>query len=316
VPIEVKLTEYKRKKVDAGLGFSTNTGSRVQLNLENLSRAGWQTKLGATVETRAQNANLDFTAPVSKEGYHDSYGTSYTHATVAGEETALAKVAFHRRWGGPNLTRDFQIELLSERKTLIGQASTRTHSLPLTYEVTWRHLDSLLQPKRGYLLQAKIGGAPLPVFGGQSFVRAYTRGQYYFPLGKQGVLLARAEIGALASRDTENIPSTYLFRAGGDQSVRGYGYQQLGVREGDAITGARYMATSSVEYQHWLSSSWGAAVFVDGGNAANQLHGLHPAYGYGVGGRWNSPVGPINVDVAYGRAVRKVRLHFSLGVAF
>ena len=36
----------------------------------------------------------------------------------------------------------------------------------------------------------------------------------------------------------------------------------------------------------------------------------------GVGARWRSPVGPINVDVAYGQAVHKVRLHFSLGFTF
>jgi translocation and assembly module TamA len=38
--------------------------------------------------------------------------------------------------------------------------------------------------------------------------------------------------------------------------------------------------------------------------------------GYGVGARWRSPVGPINVDVAYGKAVKEVRLHFSLGFTF
>lgn len=324
VPIHIKLTEYKRKKVDAGLGFSTNTGARAQLNFENLSRGGWQSKLGMILETKAQNASLDFIAPTSSQGYHDSYGTSFVRSSVAGETTATAKIAFQRRWGSPKLTREMQIELLSERKTLLGLASTNistnistsTRSLPLSYEVTWRQLDSLLQPKRGYLLQAKIGGAPIPIFGGQSFVRLYTRGQWYLPLGKQGILLTRGELGALASRETENIPSSYLFRAGGDQSVRGYGYQQLGVQEAGAITGARYLATGSVEYQHWLQPSWGAAVFLDGGNAANQLHGLKPELGYGVGGRWNSPVGPINLDVAYGHAVRKARLHFSLGLAF
>jgi translocation and assembly module TamA len=35
-----------------------------------------------------------------------------------------------------------------------------------------------------------------------------------------------------------------------------------------------------------------------------------------VGARWRSPVGPINVDLAYGHAVRKARLHFSLGFTF
>jgi translocation and assembly module TamA len=58
------------------------------------------------------------------------------------------------------------------------------------------------------------------------------------------------------------------------------------------------------------------AVFYDVGKAGDNFHDLKPKVGYGVGARWRSPVGPINVDVAYGKAVHKVRLHFSLGFTF
>jgi translocation and assembly module TamA len=112
------------------------------------------------------------------------------------------------------------------------------------------------------------------------------------------------------------VPSTFLFRAGGDQSVRGYAYQELGVREDDATVGGRYLATGSAELQYWFKPPWGMAVFYDAGNAADNLADLKPKVGYGVGARWRSPAGPINVDVAYGKAVHKVRLHFSLGFTF
>ena len=69
------------------------------------------------------------------------------------------------------------------------------------------------------------------------------------------------------------MPSTFLFRAGGDQSVRGYGYQELGVQEGDAIVGGRYLLTGSAEYQYWFKPPWGVAVFVDAGNAADKHQG-------------------------------------------
>ena len=112
------------------------------------------------------------------------------------------------------------------------------------------------------------------------------------------------------------MPSSFLFRAGGDQSVRGYGYQQLGVQEGDAIVGGRYLLTAGAEYQYWFRPPWGVAVFYDAGNAGDKFSDLNPKSGYGVGARWRSPVGPINVDVAYGHAVKKARLHFSLGFTF
>jgi len=138
----------------------------------------------------------------------------------------------------------------------------------------------------------------------------------YLPLGVSTNAIFRAELGALTSRDKNGVPAVYLFRAGGDQSVRGYGYQELGVAQDGAITGGRYLATASAEYQYWFKPQYGAAVFYDAGNAGDTISALHPKSGYGVGARWKSPVGPINVDVAYGHAVRKYRLHFSLGFTF
>jgi translocation and assembly module TamA len=35
-----------------------------------------------------------------------------------------------------------------------------------------------------------------------------------------------------------------------------------------------------------------------------------------VGIRWRSPVGPLRIDLAYGEQVRRVRLHFSVGITF
>jgi len=58
------------------------------------------------------------------------------------------------------------------------------------------------------------------------------------------------------------------------------------------------------------------AVFYDAGNAADKVKDLKPKSGYGIGARWRSPVGPINVDLAYGHAAKKARLHFSLGFTF
>jgi translocation and assembly module TamA len=120
----------------------------------------------------------------------------------------------------------------------------------------------------------------------------------------------------VGSREKLGVPSTFLFRAGGDQSVRGYGYQTLGVKEGVATVGGRYLATASAELQYWFKPPWGMAVFYDAGNAADRVADLRPKVGYGVGARWRSPAGPINVDIAYGQAERQVRLHFSLGFTF
>jgi translocation and assembly module TamA len=120
----------------------------------------------------------------------------------------------------------------------------------------------------------------------------------------------------VAASGRDGIPSDFLFRAGGDQSVRGYAYQSLGVREGEAIVGGRWLAVASVEYVRWLTPQWGAAVFIDTGDAADTLDALEPVQGYGVGARWKSPVAPLNLDIAYGQEAEGVRLHFSVGFSF
>ncbi|MGV7207926.1 autotransporter assembly complex protein TamA [Oxalobacteraceae bacterium A2-2] len=316
LPLLVKVTENKRKNVSAGLGFSTNTGNRASLTYDDLAVFGLKMKSALTLETKKQTAKADFYFPVTPDGYNDSVGASYERTDISGELTAVSTVAAKRTWGTPLLERSLTLEFLSESQTLTGQETTRSKSLPLTYGVTWRKLDNLLFPTKGYALNAQLGGALLPILTDEAFVRGYARGVMYLPFGASSNVILRAETGVLASRNKAGVPATYLFRAGGDQSVRGYAYQALGVQEGTAITGGRYLAVASAEYQYWFKPQYGAAVFYDAGNAADSVQDLHPKSGYGIGARWKSPVGPINVDAAYGHAVKEYRLHFSLGFSF
>lgn len=316
LPLLVRVTENKRKNVSAGLGYSTNTGNRASLTYDDLSIFGLRMKSALTLETKKQSAHSDFYYPVTAQGYRDSIGASFERSDILGETTSVAAISGKRAWGTPLLERSLTLEFLSETKTIANVETGSSKSLPLTYGSTWRHLDSLLFPTKGYVINAQLGGALLPILTDEAFVRGYARAVLYHPLGAHNNVILRAEGGALASREKQGVPAVYLFRAGGDQSVRGYAYQQLGIQEGTAITGGRYLATGSAEFQHWFKPAWGAAVFYDAGSAADTLKDLHPKSGYGVGGRWKSPVGPINVDLAYGHAVRKYRLHFSLGFTF
>ena len=317
LPLVVRVTENKQQNVSAGLGFSTNTGNRAQLNYDNLNVWGTRFKSALTMETKKQAAHANFYFPTTERGYNDSAGASFERSDISNEITAVTTISAKRNWGGTNLERSLTFEFLSEDKTVVGLEQTRSKSLPLTYAITKRSLDSLLFPTKGYVINAQVGGALLPVLTDERFVRVAGKAVYYRPLGEKGELIVRGEMGALGSKEKRGVPAVYLFRAGGDQSVRGYGYQELGVKEGDATIGGRYMLTGSAEYQYWFKPKWAIAAFYDAGNAADTVKAaMTPKSGYGLGGRYKSPVGPINVDVAYGHAVQKYRLHFSLGFTF
>jgi translocation and assembly module TamA len=315
-PVLVRVTENKQKNVSAGLGYSTNTGNRAQVTYDDLSVFGLRMKSNIILETLRQTARADFYFPTTPKGYNDSVGAGFERNDLRGERTSVTTIAARRAWGSPLLERSLTLEVLSEQRSVDGQMKSSSKSIPLTYSITKRALDNLLVPTSGYVINAQIGGAVLPVLTDERFVRASTRFVNYRPIGAASTLILRAEAGAVGSKQKAGVPSTFLFRAGGDQSVRGYAYQELGVVEGTAIVPGRYLLTGSAEYQYWFKPPWGVAVFYDAGNAADSLRELHPKSGYGIGARWRSPVGPINVDLAYGHAVKKARLHFSLGFTF
>jgi translocation and assembly module TamA len=316
MPILVRVTENKRKNVSVGVGFSTNTGARAQANYDDLNVFGKRMKSNVLYEQLHQQARADFFWPTTSNGYSNSVGAGYDREDVRGQITRTTSIHATRAWGSPTLEKSLRLEALTEQITIDDLPSTRTKALPLTFSITKRKLDSLIVPTDGYIANLQLGAAPLPILTDEPFVRAYVRGVVFKPLGPSGTLILRGEFGAVGSKDKDKVPSTFLFRAGGDQSVRGYGYQQLGIPVGSAITGGRYLVTASTEYDYWFKPPWGAAVFVDAGNAADNFRDLKPKVGYGVGARWRSPVGPIAVDLAYGKAVHKVRLHFSLGFTF
>jgi translocation and assembly module TamA len=318
LPVLVRVSENKRKNLSLGVGFSTNTGARLQANYDDLFVFGKRMKSSVLYEQKRQSARTDFYWPTTSNGYSNSLGGGYKREDLEGQITRTTDITAKRSWGSPLLERTLTLAALTEQVTIEGDSepTSRVKSVPLTFSITKRALDSLVLPTRGYVANAQIGGALLPVLTDEKFVRLYLHGVAYKPVGPSGTLIVRGEFGAVGSADKSGVPSTFLFRAGGDQSVRGYAYQELGVPVGSAITGGRYLFTASAEYDWWFKPPYGAAIFYDAGNAADNFSDLKPKVGYGIGARWRSPVGPLAVDVARGQAVKKVRLHFSLGFTF
>ena len=221
LPLLVRVTENKVKNVSAGLGYSTNTGNRAQLSFDDLNVFGLKFKSALTLETRRQTAHGDFYFPTTAKGHNYSIGASFERNDIEGETTSVSKVAAKRAWGSPLLERSLTLEFLSEVRSVAGVARSQSKSLPITYGVTLRRLDNLLFPTSGFVASAQLGAAPLPILTDEAFVRASTRIVVYHPLGAHGIAILRGEGGALASKEKAGVPDVYLFRAGGDQSVRG-----------------------------------------------------------------------------------------------
>lgn len=316
--LRVQVLEVASRKLGFGAGASTNTGLRGQVEYEDLNFMDRALRLSGLLklENKAQSLSGNLQFPRAADGHLDSLNALTERTDIEGQRTY--KYAFGGRRARVTGTTETSIGLqyVTERSEIAGVQGDSSQALVPTYTWTRREVDNLLYPSDGYLLSAQIGGAAKALASDQDFVRGYAKAAYYRHVGRHGGLIVRAELGATLARSRQGIPSDFLFRAGGDQSVRGYGYQSLGVQSGNAIVGGRYLGTASVEYVHWLKPDWGAAVFYDTGTATDSLHNRNAVHGYGVGARWKSPVGLLNVDLAYGQAVDRLRLHFSVGISF
>jgi translocation and assembly module TamA len=320
MPLRVLVEENKSKQISAGLGYTTNSGPRATLGYNVIDFLGGakQLKTNLSVDRLNQTVGANLIFPTTPHGDVYSLSSTLGRQNVQNEVDRTGTVSAKRAWGPETTQRFTSVDYTYEQKDISGLPTSIAETLGVTYGVTLRRTDNLLSPTAGYMVSAQAG-AGIRVNTGQPYSRVYGKGIHYQPLGANDTLIVRAELGAVAGRDTTTLPTTLLFRAGGDGSVRGYGYQSLGVRQAGAISGGRYVATGTIEVDHWLAPlypQWGVATFVDAGNAANAFPDLGPEVGYGIGARWRSPVGTLDLDVAHGVGNGATRVHFSLGVSF
>lgn len=318
VPLRAAVSESPSRKLGFGIGMSTDTGARglVEYRDLNFLDRAWSLGGALKLEQKRQSLGGDLQLPLTEQRYRDSINTLLEHTDIEGQETQKLVLGAKRTFIHGNTETAYGVRYFLEKQFIAGAASSRSAALSPSYSWTLRNVDRLLYPTSGYVVNLQADTAARAILSDQDFLRGYGRAVYFYPVGKRDQLTLRGELGVVAAESRQGIPSDFLFRTGGDQTVRGYAYQSLGVQEGSAVVGGRYLATASAEYVHWLSPQWGAGIFVDGGNAVDSVDVLNPVYGYGAGARWKSPVGPLNLDLAYGEAVRQMRIHFSVGFSF
>lgn len=317
-PVEIEVVEQKEKRFSFGTGISTDTGARVSSEwlLRNLGDRGLRLKLDGQLDRTAQQGSATLAWPRTPRGRENSLSLQHKREEIEGQETRNNIFGGRSKHTRGEIETTIALQYQEESQYLGDTFSARNQALTANYIWTRRHVSRAVYPRQGYILTLQGGGANQSLLSDTSFLRLYARHTQNFPLGSQARLVVRAEAGGVFSDRREGIPTDFLFRAGGDTSVRGYAYQSIGRDTSGAVQSVRYLGTASVEYHRFFTETWGAAVFVDAGDAVDQPSKFSPVFGYGIGMRYASPVGPINLDIAWGDATRKLRLHFTLGMSF
>lgn len=315
-PVRLTVRERAAHRLSFGAGASSNTGARIETGYHtpNFANQAWELNSGLRLEQKQQTLYGDIFLPPDDRQRRHSVGAMVDASDIEGLKTSRYAFGAQSVQLRGSIEQRLSLSWQEEVRDPEGASRVTSRALVPNVQWTWRHVDNLLNPRRGTVAQIAIGGGATALLSGQNFLRLYGRWQYYLPIGQQDTLSLRAEGGQTFADSRLHIPQDYLFRTGGTGSVRGYAYQSLGVREGSATVGGRYLATGSAEYTHWFDEHWGMASFVDAGQATDDWQQVRFAVGYGLGARWRSPAGPIGADLAWGQRTRELHLHFSLAI--
>ena len=316
-PVRVAIIEAPARHLEVGLGFSTDVGytSKVDYRDVNLDRNGLQLLVNGQLDSKIQSGSIRLIAPANEFGWIGTFPLGARRTDIEGLVTRTAYAG--TRWNSLDERREraYSATYYDDEQEPEGAALQRSHATYLEAEQYVREVDNLLSPTRGFMASLQ-GGGGIPGASTRGFGRVVGRFVAWVPLDAGLELQLRAEGGAVLAPTRDGIPSTLLFRTGGDTTVRGYAFESLGVKEGSATVGGRYYAVASAELIRWVNEFWGVAAFADTGNAGDSIPGFRFVAGYGAGIRVRTPLGPFRVDVAYGEASHEVRLHFSVGLSF
>ena len=205
-----------------------------------------------------------------------------------------------------------------------------TPSLYLTginFSKTTRN-DNSLDPKSGFRQIYSVDYAD-PYLGSDiRLARLQAKFKWIDTFFENHRLVARIDLGANLVDENElaYVPPSLRYFTGGDQTIRGYGYQELGPyldyvdADGNInreVIGGRYLMVGSLEYQYYVTPTWRVATFVDAGNAFDNDQ-FEPVVSVGGGIHWISPIGPIKLDLGVGLKEtdtidRSWRIHLTMG---
>jgi translocation and assembly module TamA len=328
VPVEVSVTEYALQQLRLGGGYASDTGAHIggrYSHLNVLNRA-MVFNGEAKLEQQHQLGAIELAMPPDPRGYINSVHSSVDRTTLAGVDLRSQKTGMQRSRTQENYSVTVGVDYYQDDLQQIDGAVLPPDTLVLPgkhqafvpyFNWSRRNVDNPLFPRKGNTISVDFGFGLKQFFTDETFSRLHGRIRQYIPMENRDTVILHGEGGAISSKGgSVNIPASLLFRTGGTDSVRGYKYQGIGNATDGTVFPVKYMLAGGVEYQHWYTRDWGGALFYDAGVASNNWSAKTLYQGVGFGVRWRSPVGPINVDIAYGIQESRVRPHFSLGVAF
>jgi translocation and assembly module TamA len=323
VPISIAAEPNRRHRYSYGVGYGTDTQVRGTVAWEDrrVNQRGHRFRTEAKAADTAQSIDARYIVPIGDPaiekfqlqltGEHERLGDiddrsinfipSYTH--VRGP------------WFGHYWQRVTYVELLHAESEFIASNRTDTQSLlipGISFSLVPRnYLGEALFSRTLY---GELRGSHSALGSDSDFLQIRMQAERVFDIAPKWHLLIRGDLGATAVSRTSSLAPSQRFFAGGDRSVRGFGFNDLSPVEqatdengdprvdedGNPVyekVGGKHLFAGSLEIVRDVGSKFAVAVFGDAGNAFDSFD--DPLmYSVGVGIRLRLPVVSVGLDVA------------------
>ncbi|EKN4208469.1 outer membrane protein assembly factor [Yersinia ruckeri] len=303
LPLDAVLTPRTENTVELGGGFATDIGPRVKASWRKpwVNSRGHSLTTSANISAPEQSLDFSYRIPLLKNPLEQYYllqgGFKRTDLNDTKSDTTTLNVA--RFWDmSSGWQRSVNLRWSLDHFTQ-GQVTDTTMLLYPGVSINRTRQRGGAMPSWGDSQRYSIDVSDTTWGSDVDFAVFQAQNVWIRSLGEKNRFVARGNLGWIETNNFDRVPPSLRFFAGGDRSVRGYKYQSISPLDSSGkLSGASKLATGSLEYQYNVSGKWWGAVFIDSGEAVNDIRKSDFKTGAGIGVRWESPVGPIKFDLA------------------
>lgn len=327
VPVVVELMPAPRHSYELGVGYSTDTRQRLSV----LWRSPRLNSRGHSQQTRISYSPVNPQAQVTYNIPLDApandllqFGARLEDNEFGDLSSLQQELSLRREMSRGLRVTSYSLRALNESWDVLTENFQATYPLfGASFSRRQRQGDAV-DPRRGFSQFYAIEGASNALGADQDLLRVSTSLLGLKRISDKSRWVARVSAGLLwsTSETPDELPPSLAFFAGGDNSIRGYGYQSVG-REVQAPAGSRRqrlvvggtrLLTGSVEYQRYINEQWRIAAFVDGGDAFTDSN-FDLKVGLGVGVHYLTPLGAVRIEIAQpvSESGASPRLHINIG---
>ncbi|MEL7832614.1 BamA/OMP85 family outer membrane protein [Fodinibius sp. Rm-B-1B1-1] len=352
----MRVRENEKRSVELLAGFGTEDKLRGQVSWTHRNVGHRAHRFNATARASfiEQFATINYLFPyvyntkssvvISPFGQHmlesnyELFRAGVTNSFIYRYSQNLTASASHEFTKNQELSRSFDTTLPD---------STLEYDLS-SLQLSGYYSQGYGRQQEGWVIQPYFELSGFFGFASYSFQKLSADIRRFTRLGNSTMLATRLKGGAIFSAKSDSLPSNIRYYLGGTNSVRGWYRNQLGPKNAQTDStgfeqyvprGGSAMFGFNIELRqelNFLIDGLGMAAFFDGGQLWETFARIRRRpvqFGVGGGFRYQSPIGPVRIDVGYklnpterdlniyqgtdyGGKWERIGIHFSIGQAF